>query len=91
MILDSSGDGAFGGTGKTFPWKFAPEFVKHHREINVILAGGLNPQNVAEAMNLVRPRGVDVTTGVEASPGRKDANLVRAFVEAARHALDSAR
>ena len=85
MILDSSGDGAFGGTGKTFPWKFAPEFVRHHRGINVILAGGLNPENVAEAVKVVRPRGVDVTTGVEASPGRKDANRVRAFVEAARH------
>jgi phosphoribosylanthranilate isomerase len=91
MILDSIGDGAFGGTGKAFPWKFAPEFVRHHRGINVILAGGLNPENVAEAVKLVRPRGVDVTTGVEASPGRKDANLVRGFLQAARHAFGSAQ
>ncbi len=89
MILDSSENGEFGGTGKTFPWKFAPEFVRHHRGINVILAGGLDPRNVSEAVKLVRPRGVDVTTGVEASPGRKDANLVRAFVEAARQPFGS--
>ena len=91
MILDSSPDGKFGGTGKIFPWKFAPEFVRHHRGISVILAGGLNPGNVAEAVNLVRPRGVDVTTGVESSPGQKDAKLVRAFVEAARQAFGAVR
>ncbi len=84
IILDSSARGTFGGTGKPFPWKFAPEFVRHHPKVAVILAGGLNPQNVAEAVGLVRPRGVDVTTGVEASPGRKDAGLVRAFVQAVR-------
>jgi phosphoribosylanthranilate isomerase len=85
MILDSSAGGAFGGTGKPFPWKFAPEFVRHHPRITVILAGGLNPENVAEAVGVVRPRGVDVTTGVEESPGRKDHSLIRAFVQAARN------
>jgi len=85
MILDSSAGGAFGGTGKPFPWKFAPEFVRHHPRITVILAGGLNPENVAEAVSVVRPRGVDVTTGVEESPGRKDYSLIRAFVQAARN------
>jgi len=84
MILDSSARGTFGGTGKPFPWKFAPEFVRHHPRITVILAGGLNPENVAEAVKVVRPRGVDVTTGVEASPGRKDPSLVQAFVQNAR-------
>jgi phosphoribosylanthranilate isomerase len=87
IILDSGADAAFGGSGKTFPWKFAPEFVRHNPRMNVILAGGLTPENVAEAVKVVRPRGVDVTTGVEASPGRKDANLIRAFVEAVRHAF----
>src|SRR5437879_3801695 len=84
MILDSSARGTFGGTGKPFPWKFAPEFVRHHPKITVILAGGLNPENVAETVRVVRPRGVDVTTGVEASPGRKDPSLVRAFVQNVR-------
>ena len=84
MILDSSGGGGtFGGSGKPFPWKFAPEFVRHHRKIAVILAGGLTPQNVAGAINLIRPRGVDVTTGVEQSPGKKDHRLLKAFVLAA--------
>lgn len=83
IILDSSAGGTFGGTGKPFPWKFAPEFVRHHPRITVILAGGLNPENVAEAVRVVRPRGVDVTTGVEAAPGRKDPGLLRAFVQAA--------
>ncbi len=87
MILDSSAGGAFGGTGKPFPWKFAPEFVRHHPRITVILAGGLNPENVAEAVSVVRPRGVDVTTGVEESPGRKDHSLIRAFVQAAGNRL----
>lgn len=86
VILDSSTGGAFGGTGKPFPWKFAPEFVRHHPRMNVILAGGLNPENVAQAVSLVRPRGVDVTTGVEVSAGRKDKRLLKAFVLAARRA-----
>ena len=90
MILDSSAGGTFGGTGKPFPWKFAPEFVRHHPRIAVILAGGLNPENVADAVRVVRPRGVDVTTGVEASPGRKDAARVKAFVETARQAAGPA-
>ena len=90
MILDSSARGTFGGTGKPFPWKFAPEFVRHHPRITVILAGGLNPENVAEAVRVVRPRGVDVTTGVEALPGRKDAHLVKAFIEAVRQASSRA-
>ncbi|HEX4637880.1 MAG TPA: phosphoribosylanthranilate isomerase [Chthoniobacterales bacterium] len=91
MIFDSSSGGAFGGSGKVFPWKFAPEFVRNHPKISVIVAGGLNPANVAEAVRVVRPFGVDVTSGVEVSPGRKDPALVRAFMEAAREASESRR
>jgi phosphoribosylanthranilate isomerase len=84
MILDSSAGGTFGGTGKPFPWKFAPEFVRHHPRIAVILAGGLKPENVAEAVSLVAPRGVDVTSGVEKAAGKKDHRLLKSFIQAAR-------
>jgi len=87
VILDSVSDREFGGTGKVFPWKLARQFAKKHPNWNVILAGGLNPQNVAEAVSEVGPYGVDVTTGVEASPGQKDHGLIRAFVQAARRPL----
>jgi len=84
LLLDSGSRAGFGGSGKVFPWKFAWKFVQKHRELNVILAGGLNAENVAEAVTKVRPRGVDVTSGVEISPGRKDHLLVGAFIDAAR-------
>ena len=86
VVLDSASAAGFGGSGKVFPWKFAWQFVQKHRKLNAILAGGLNPQNVAEAVKIVRPRGVDVTSGVEIFPGRKDHGLVKAFIEAARRA-----
>ncbi|HLW35228.1 MAG TPA: phosphoribosylanthranilate isomerase [Chthoniobacterales bacterium] len=86
IILDSASSAGFGGSGKAFPWKFAWQFAQKHRELNVILAGGLNAENVGEAVKAVRPRGVDVTTGVEEKAGQKDQRLVKAFVEAARAA-----
>jgi phosphoribosylanthranilate isomerase len=84
VILDSVSDREFGGSGKVFSWKLARQFVDKHPKLKVILAGGLNPKNVVEAVREACPDGVDVTTGVEASPGRKDHGLVRAFVQAAR-------
>jgi len=86
LILDTASGGEFGGTGKAFPWTFARPFVQKNPNLKVILAGGLNPENVAEAIREVRPCGVDVTTGVEASAGQKDDCLVKAFVWAARGA-----
>ena len=83
IILDSTDGGDFGGTGRTFPWSIAAEFVDAHPTMRVVLAGGLTPANVQEAVRLVRPWGVDVTSGVELAPGRKDHGLVRRFVEAA--------
>jgi phosphoribosylanthranilate isomerase len=84
LVLDSGFGGRFGGSGKTFPWELARRFVGEHPPFRVILAGGLTPESVAEAISEVRPFGVDVTSGVESSPGRKDHRRLRAFIKAAR-------
>lgn len=86
VVLDSQVGGKFGGTGRSFPWSLARSFVATNPDIKVILAGGLTPENVASAIEQVRPFGVDVTTGVEASKRNKDRERIRAFVEAARSA-----
>jgi phosphoribosylanthranilate isomerase len=86
LVLDTALSGEFGGTGKSFPWKYAQGFVRENPRLTVILAGGLDPENVAEAVCAVCPRGVDVTSGVEAAPGRKSHPLMKAFVAAARRA-----
>jgi phosphoribosylanthranilate isomerase len=86
VLLDSSAAGEFGGSGRTFPWENARIFVEANRHLRVVLAGGLTPENVARAVAMVRPFGVDVTTGVEVSPGRKDYARLRAFILAARAA-----
>jgi phosphoribosylanthranilate isomerase len=75
-LLDSHGNGRMGGTGKTFDWKRIPRDLRHC----LVLAGGLNPDNVAEAVRRVRPWAVDVSTGVEARPGIKDPARMQAFV-----------
>lgn len=85
-VLLDSGAREFGGSGRTFPWEVARAFIEANPQMRVILAGGLSPENVAEAVTAVRPSGVDVTTGVEASPGRKDYGRLRAFILAARAA-----
>jgi phosphoribosylanthranilate isomerase len=71
------------GSGKVFDWKLAEGAPKGRR---LVLAGGLDPDNVADAIRTVHPWGVDVSTGVEATVGRKDPRKVRAFVQAARSA-----
>jgi len=81
-LLDSYVPGKPGGTGARFNWNLAIEANKLGRPI--ILAGGLTPQNIAEAVRQVRPFGVDVSSGVEAAPGRKDPHKVRDFIAAAR-------
>ena len=74
-----------GGTGVAFDWKRAAEFVPGLAQgMRAILAGGLSPANVADAVRILKPWGVDVCTGVEVSPGRKDHAKVRAFVAAVR-------
>ncbi|MBL8775430.1 MAG: phosphoribosylanthranilate isomerase [Acidimicrobiales bacterium] len=71
------------GSGQVFDWSLA-EGAPSHRK--VILAGGLTPENVGDAIAKVQPWGVDVATGVESEPGRKDASKLRAFINAARAA-----
>src|SRR6201991_3489964 len=79
-LFDRKSKGLPGGTGETFDWNL----LRNHRsEVPAILAGGLKPENVAEAVEIVRPYAVDVASGVEAEPGRKDHAKMAAFYEAA--------
>jgi len=87
VFLDSGTPAQPGGTGRSFDWHAAVPLVADMRkQVNVVLAGGLNPENVAEAISVLHPWGVDVTSGVEASPGKKDPEKVRAFFRAVREA-----
>lgn len=80
LLLDAWAPDSYGGTGCTFNWQLAAGAAKKRR---IILAGGLTPENVAEAVRTVRPYAVDVSSGVESAPGRKDFQRVAAFI---RHA-----
>jgi len=83
-LLDAYSSDTLGGTGGVFNWDLAVEAQKTGRPI--FLAGGLTPENVAEAIQKVRPFGVDVSSGVESSPGKKDHAKMRAFIHAAKTA-----
>jgi phosphoribosylanthranilate isomerase len=80
-LLDSYMAGVPGGTGETFEWEIART---HRGRLPVILSGGLNPDNVADAIAAVHPYAVDVASGVELSPGRKDPQKLQAFADAVR-------
>jgi len=86
VLLDSSTSVGFGGSGQTFPWLLARRFIEEHPEFHVLLAGGLNAENVGQAIEIVGPAGIDVTSGVEATFGRKDRGRLQAFITAARRA-----
>jgi phosphoribosylanthranilate isomerase len=81
VLLDGHAPGQFGGTGQVAPWDLLAGFAPG---VPVILAGGLTADNVADAVCQVRPYGVDVASGVESEPGRKDEEKLRRFIEACR-------
>ena len=79
VLLDSFKEGVAGGTGETFPWAYLRD-----RKFPTFLAGGLNPENVADAWSLPQIGGVDVSSGLEASPGVKNPELMRDFFRRAK-------
>jgi phosphoribosylanthranilate isomerase len=85
VLIDGYSPGLVGGTGQTAPWEILADF---RPGVPVILAGGLTPENVAEAVRAVRPWAVDVASGVEKAPGKKDPDKVRRFIAEAREAAD---
>jgi phosphoribosylanthranilate isomerase len=90
VLIDSRTATAVGGTGIPFDWQAASETIfSGNGSTKLIAAGGLNPSNVAEAIALLKPWGVDVASGVEAAPGRKDPAKVADFVANARSAAES--
>ncbi len=84
VLIDSYVEGVMGGTGHRAPWHLLEGFDPG---VPLVLAGGLTPENVAEAITLVRPWGVDVASGVESAPGVKDPDKVARFVKNARSAI----
>jgi phosphoribosylanthranilate isomerase len=92
VLVDSRTATMLGGTGQRYDWQAASSsFREAASRLKLIAAGGLNPGNVAEAIATLRPWGVDVVTGVEASPGKKDPAKVREFVSNARIAAHKAK
>jgi len=81
LLLDSFTKGQYGGTGKVHDWTLSRQIKEAVAPVPVILAGGLKPENVKEAILTVQPYAVDVASGVELEPGVKDHEKVRAFVE----------
>lgn len=81
FVLDTFSEVAYGGTGQITDWTLAAEVAK---STPILLAGGLTADNVTEAIRVVRPYGVDVSSGVESAPGKKDRAKLRAFLEAVR-------
>jgi phosphoribosylanthranilate isomerase len=82
-LFDRRARGLWGGTGESFDWSLLRE---RHSKVPAIVAGGLRPENVAEAISVTHPYAVDVASGVEAEPGRKDHAAMSAFFEAAKAA-----
>jgi phosphoribosylanthranilate isomerase len=84
ILIDTFSPHARGGTGTTFAWEEAQEIVRC-AEMPIIVAGGLNPENVQQALAMLNPWGVDAVSGLESAPGRKDVRKVEAFCAAVRN------
>jgi phosphoribosylanthranilate isomerase len=87
ILVDALSPGRYGGTGGSVSWIGLTDHPRWLGDTPLILAGGLTPDNVAEAIRIVRPHGVDVASGVESAPGKKDPVKVRDFIAAARAAF----
>ena len=88
MLIDAAVPGKFGGTGRAADWPRVADLVPKLGQIPLVLAGGLTPENVNDAILATRPAAVDTASGVESVPGQKDHNLVRGFVQSALAAYD---
>ncbi len=86
LLLDAYAPVEYGGSGETMDWSLGAEAVRQWPDREIILAGGLKPDNIADAIRQVNPAGVDVASGVESFPGMKDLDLVKAFIKNARKA-----
>lgn len=87
FLVDSGDSAKLGGTGEPFDWRASANVLNTIRTLGkLVLAGGLQPSNVSEAIHLLHPWGVDVSSGVEAKPGKKDPEKIRAFIKAVREA-----
>lgn len=91
VLLDAARPGQYGGTGHVIDWPAAAQYALRRDLPPLTLAGGLTPENVAEAIRIVRPAAVDVASGVESSRGVQSAELIRSFVTNARRAFDAQR
>lgn len=81
LLIDTPAGGDYGGTGRIFDWSIARNFIEAHPDIPVVLAGGLTPDNAEVAIEQVNPVAIDVASGAEESPGKKDLMKVRALLE----------
>lgn len=82
LLLDAHAPGVYGGTGKTINWNMAADFVKSQTDYAIMLAGGITPENAAEAAKVVQPCALDIASGAESAPGVKDFDKIRALIDA---------
>ena len=87
VLVDAYSPDAYGGTGHQVAWEWIPVLSRHWASLPTILAGGLKPENVASAIRMAKPFGIDVASGVESTPGIKAESLIRELVNAAQHAF----